>query len=120
MTEVFWTAPLALRVLQEAQPFELLERRLDRRFGGVGIDVEGSDDLVYDLASRPLTVALMPDEAGGLVELVNHIRLTVQHHGLAVDQTGTDVRSSLWVFGHSNLPSSELLTCSTVSVIVMQ
>jgi len=71
-------------------------------FGGLGIDVKGVDNLVCDLPSRPLTVALVPDEAGGLVELVNQIRLTVQHHRLAVDETGTDVRSSLRVFGHPN------------------
>src|SRR5438309_10793235 len=102
MAEAFWSAPRVLRALQEAQLFELLECGFHRRFGGLGIDVKGVDNLVCDLPSRPLTVALVPDEAGGLVELVNQIRLTVQHHRLAVDETGTDVRSSLRVFGHPN------------------
>jgi hypothetical protein len=120
MAEALWSAaPLVLRALQEAQLFELLERRFHRYFGGVGIDVEGIDNLFCDLPSRPLTVALVPDEAGGLVELVNQIRPTVQHHRLAVDETSTDVRSSLWVFGHPDLLSSGFLTCFTDNVLAV-
>src|SRR5882672_3017142 len=101
MTEALWNAaPLGLRAFQKAQLFELLERRSHRAFGRVKVDFEGIDQLVSNLPSRILTVTSMPDEAGGLVELVNEIRGAIEYHHLALDETGINVGSSPGMFHH--------------------
>jgi hypothetical protein len=71
--------------LKETQLGEATDRRHDGVPSGVGIDVEGTGEVVDDLMDRTLPIAPLPDETGSRVELVNAASHPIEHERFVID-----------------------------------
>jgi hypothetical protein len=60
----------------------------------VGVDIERRDKLRGDLRHGGSAVTPIPDVAGGVVQLMNAVGLTIEDHDLTIDQTNVDISPS--------------------------
>jgi hypothetical protein len=63
----------------------------------VGIDMERRSKLIGDLSHCGLAVTQVPDVAGGVVQLMNEVGLTIEDHDLTIYHTNVDISPSLRV-----------------------
>jgi hypothetical protein len=63
----------------------------------VGIDMERRSKLIGDLSHCGSAVIQVPDVAGGVVQLMNEVGLTIEDHDLTIYHTNVDINPSLRV-----------------------
>jgi hypothetical protein len=74
----------------------------------VGIDMERRGKLIGDLSHYGFAVTPVPDVAGGVVQLMNEIGLTIEDHNLTISHTTVDINPSFRVFRRVvHLPRSD-------------
>ena len=75
----------------------------------VGIDMERRGKLIGDLSHCGLAVTPIPDVAGGVVQLMNEVGLTIEDHDLTIDHTNVDINPSFRVIRRLiHLPRSDV------------
>jgi hypothetical protein len=62
--------------------------------GGRLFDFKSFTEPISDLGRRMLSVALRPDVARGLIELMDEAFLTVQYHRLAIHDSGLEIAAA--------------------------
>jgi hypothetical protein len=60
--------------------------------GCVMIDVKFLHELIDDIVYCGLPITALPDQAGGVVELMNDTSLAIEYHCFTLDHTDTDIR----------------------------
>jgi hypothetical protein len=103
--------------VEKTELVELLKRDGDRRPRGVGVDLEGLDELVCDVLTRRVTITSLPDEAGRLIEVMNQVCLAVQNHHLTFEKAGVDIGSASRAVRHSGAQKFQKMPSSAFSMI---
>jgi hypothetical protein len=75
----------------------------------VGIDMERHGKLIGDLSHCGLVVTPVQDVAGGAVQLMNEVGLTIEDHNLTIYHTNGDINPSFRVLRRLvHLPRSDV------------
>ena len=75
----------------------------------VGIDMERRGKLIGDLNHCGLAVTPVPEVAGGVVQWMNEVGLTIEDHNPTIYHTNVDINPSFRVFRRLvHLPRSDV------------